>query len=92
LNGGTISTIVEGSDMEHSDPVWAVNFKILKAKLSDGSTIEGKVNIGSYPRLSDFFRHTNDNFICVAVEPDNPNAKKVILANKSFVVWAESED
>lgn len=67
---------------------WEVNYKRLTVKMSDGSTISGKLNIGKFRRFSDFFRDSEDRFI--AVVTDGP--QKVTMLNKSLILCAETEE
>lgn len=69
---------------------WEVNYRQVTVKMSDGLVYTGKVNIRQYPRLSDFFRNTEDRFLVVISEPDE--TQKVMLLNKNFIVWAEARD
>jgi hypothetical protein len=69
------------------------NYKNLSVKLSDGSTIRGKANIGAqFKRLSDLMKHTSDKFITIVSENTAEKSRKVFLVNKDHVVWAEAED
>ena len=69
------------------------NYKNFSVKLSDGSCIKGKVNLGAdYKRLSDFLKHSSDKFITVVQEDTGENSKKIIIINKDCIVWADTED
>jgi len=69
---------------------YEVNFKNVTVKMSDGTSITGKVNITSFQRLSDLFRQSRDNFLTLAVEEGG--VQKVVMLNKAYIVFAESED
>jgi hypothetical protein len=72
---------------------YVTNFKNVEVKISDGSLIKGKVNIGeTYNRLSDLFRHSNYTFITVVVEDPDQGPKKVYFINKNYIIWAGAED
>ena len=78
--------------MEQDDK-YATNYKNLSLKFSDGSSIKGKVNIGSdYRRLSDFLKHSSDKFITVIQEDLTENTKKIFIINRDCIVWADTED
>ncbi len=77
---------MEGSPQEE----WEVNFKRVMIKMSDGSLFSGKVNIRLFQRLSDFFRSADDRFIVVVADQEQP--ERVIMANKSYIVWAEAAE
>jgi hypothetical protein len=69
---------------------WETKFKPLTVKTSDGSLLNGRVNIRNFKRLSDFFRSSEDQFIVMVPPEDQP--QKVIMINKNFIIWAESQD
>ncbi len=71
---------------------YKVNFKNVLVKMSDGSLIHGKVNVGdNYHCLSDKLRHSTHPFMVVSEEsPENP--PKIFIVNKSHIVWAETQD
>ena len=71
-------------------PKWEVNYRQVTVKMSDGLVYTGRVNIRQFPRLSDFFRNTEDRFLVVISEPEE--TQKVMLLNKNFIVWAEAKD
>ena len=72
---------------------YALNYKKLSVKMSDGSCIKGKVNLGAdYKRLSDFLKHSSDKFITVVQEDIEENSKKIFIVNKDCIVWADTED
>jgi hypothetical protein len=69
--------------------MYTVNFTDIEVKISDGSTIKGKVNIrGDYNRLSDFLRHSPEQFMVIVSEEQTADAQKVFFVNKNFIVWA----
>ena len=69
------------------------NYKNVQVKVSDGSLLRGRVNIGeNYRRLSDLFRHSNDSFIVMVSEESPDNPQKVYFINKSYIIWAEAQD
>ena len=79
--------------MEDIRKLYVTNFKNVEVKISDGSLIKGKVNIGeNYHRLSDLFRQTNDTFITVVAEDPHETPKKVYFINKNYIIWAGAED
>ena len=69
---------------------WEINFKRVTVKMSDGSLFSGKVNIRLFQRLSDFFRSVDDRFIVLVLDQDQK--ERVMMANKSYIVWAEAAD
>ena len=71
---------------------YEINYRNIKVKISDGSTVVGKINILTYPRLSDMLKHTNDKFVTVFSEEGEGNPKRVTFINLEYIVWAETED
>lgn len=71
-------------------PQYEVNFKNVRVKMTDGTSVAGRVNITSCKRLSDLFRQTRDNFLPLAVEEGGK--QKVVMVNKEYIILAESED
>ena len=67
------------------------NYKNIVVKMSDGSEVKGTINIMSFTRLSDLMKHTTDKFITVLAEEAN-EARKVMIINKDYIVWAQTED
>ena len=68
------------------------NYRNISIRTVDGSTIRGKVNIGTKERVSDLFTKTVDPFIVIADAEHSSGAGKVLFVNKNSVVWVEPED
>jgi hypothetical protein len=68
------------------------NYKGICVKISDGSMVKGKINLTNYPRISDMLKNSNEKFITVVADEQNPDSKKVFIINKEFMIWAEVED
>ena len=69
--------------------MYTVNLTDVEVKISDGSVIRGKINIrGDYNRLSDFFRHSQEQFMVIVSEESGRDARKVFFINKNYIVWA----
>jgi hypothetical protein len=75
--------------MEQMREQWPKNYKNVVLKISDGSIVKGKINIKELGRLSHLFKTLSDKFITVVPEE---GTKKVIIINKEYIIWAESED
>ncbi len=88
-----MKTSFDGGLMEKLEESFAINFKNVSVKISDGSMIKGKINIGdNYHRLSDMFKHSEDPFITVVSEETGDGPKRIFFINKTFIVWAGTED
>jgi hypothetical protein len=72
--------------------IYEINYKNIKVKISDGSMVTGKINILTFPRLSDMLKYTNDKFVTVFSEEGEGSPRRVTIINKECVVWAEVED
>jgi len=68
------------------------NCKNIKAKISDGSIITGKINILNFARLSDYLKQSNDKFITIHSEETERTAKKATIVNKDHIIWADTWD
>ncbi len=75
--------------MQKPTDQWVRNYKGVIVKMTDGSILEGKVNIGEMTRLSHLFKVTQENFILLVPEE---GSRKVFIINKNYILWAESED
>ncbi len=75
--------------MEQPKDTWLRNYKNLTIKMTDGSIIKGRVNIKGAGRLSVLFKEIQENFVTVVPEEAS---KKVFMINKSYILWAESEE
>jgi hypothetical protein len=67
------------------------NYKNIAVKMSDGSEVKGKINIMSFARLSDLMKHSTDKFVTVLSE-EADGAQRVMIINKDYIVWAQTED
>ena len=79
--------------MEVEKGLHEVNFKDVLVKMSDGSLIQGKVNIPDHHRrLSDWFRHSNHPFIVVVSEESPENPPEIFIVNKTHIAWVKAQD
>jgi len=77
--------MVEGDKYE-------IHYRNATIKTSDGSTVTGKINITSFPRLSDMLKHTTDKFVTVFSEEGEGSPRRATIINREYIVWAETED
>jgi len=68
------------------------NYKNVRAKISDGSIIVGKINIMSYGRLSEYLKQSNDRFITILAEENEGTAQKATIVNREHIIWADTWD
>jgi len=68
---------------------WVKKFKTVKVKLKDGTIIIGKLNIGEYARVFDYFRSSPDQYFILSDAEHDEQSGKVVIINKNEIVWAE---
>jgi hypothetical protein len=68
------------------------NFRPIVVKLKDGTTITGKLNIGDFSRVSDYFKNSPDEYFVLSDAEHRGTSGKVVIVNKSEIIWAEPED
>ncbi|MBW1693255.1 MAG: hypothetical protein JRJ41_03665 [Deltaproteobacteria bacterium] len=71
---------------------WVKQFQTVTIKIKDGTIITGKLNIGDYPRVSDLFKQSPDQYLVLADAEHRGSSGKVVIVNKSEIVWVEPED
>jgi len=71
---------------------WVKKFKTVTVKLKDGTIINGKLNIGEYARVFDYFRSSPDHYFILSDAEHDGQSGKVVIINKNEIVWAEPED
>lgn len=77
--------------MEPMGDAWVKKFKTVKVKLKDGTIITGKLNIGEYARVFDYFRSSPDQYFILSDAEHDEQSGKVVIINKNEIVWAEPE-
>ena len=78
--------------MEPMGDAWVKKFKTVKVKLKDGTIIIGKLNIGEYARVFDYFRSSPDQYFILSDAEHDEQSGRVVIINKNEIVWAEPED
>ena len=78
--------------MDMSGDHWIRKFKPVTIKLKDGTVISGKLNIGDYTRVSDLFKQSSEQYLVLAEAEHRGSSGKVVIVNKSEIVWVEPED
>jgi len=71
---------------------YKTEYRSISIKTTDGSTLQGKINIGIKERLSDLFTKTESPFIVLLDAEHMEGSGKVLFINKSNIVWAEPTD
>jgi len=75
--------------VEPMGDAWVKKFKTVKVKLKDGTIIIGKLNIGEYARVFDYFRSSPDQYFILSDAEHDEQSGKVVIINKNEIVWAE---
>jgi hypothetical protein len=78
--------------MQDMADTWVKNFRPVVIKLKDGTTITGKLNIGDFPRVSDYFKKSPDQYLVLSDAEHRGMSGKVVIINKHEIMWAEPED
>jgi small nuclear ribonucleoprotein (snRNP)-like protein len=78
--------------MDTIDERWVKKFRTVTIKMKDGTIVTGKLNIGEYPRVSDLFRSSADQYFVLADAEHRGSSGKVIIINKTEIVWVEPEE
>ena len=71
---------------------YVTDYKIITIKTTDGSTINGKVNLTSKQRVSDLFTDPNSPFLILVDAVTRDGSGKILFVNKDHIVWAEPEE
>jgi hypothetical protein len=71
---------------------WVKQFQTVTIKIKDGTIITGKLNIGDYPRVSDLFKQSPDQYLVLSDAEHRGSSGKVVIVNKSEIVWVEPEE
>ncbi|MGD9241541.1 MAG: hypothetical protein PVG69_16040 [Desulfobacterales bacterium] len=67
-------------------------YRSITIKTTDGSTIQGKVNLAYKQRVSDLFTKDTSPFIIMVDVMSKESKVRVMFVNKKHIVWAEPED
>ena len=78
--------------MEGSDKTLNTEYRTVTVRVSNGSTIQGKVNIAGRERVSDIFTQSDPPFIVLVDAMVREGYSKILFLNKRHIIWAEPED
>ena len=67
-------------------------YQTITVKTSDGSTLQGKVNLTENQRVSDLFTQSAAPFVVMVEVLRREGAGKTLVINKDHIVWVEPED
>ena len=67
-------------------------YRSITIKTTDGSTIQGRVNLSYKQRVSDLFTKDTTPFLIMVDVRSKNNEGRVMFINKEHIVWVEPED
>ena len=79
-------------DMSDQDASYTTEYRSITVRTTDGSTINGKVNISPEQRVSDLFTQGDKPFIVMVDVVLKDAVGKTRFINKDHIVWVEPED
>lgn len=78
--------------MDEGRETYMKETKNITIRTSEGSTLTGKVYLGNKERVSDLFTKMDSPFIVLFDAEHRDGSGKVLIVNKSNIVWVEPED
>ena len=79
-------------DMSNQAESYATEYRSITVRTTDGSTINGKVNISPDQRVSELFTQKDVPFIVMVDVALKDAVGKTRFINKDHIVWVEPED
>jgi hypothetical protein len=61
-------------------------------RTSDGSVVQGKINLGQRRRISDVFTKSEEPFVVLYEATYSGGSGKVLVINKDHILWIEPEE
>jgi len=71
---------------------YVTDYRSITIKTTDGTTINGKVNLTSKQRVSDLFTESESPFLIIVDAVTKEGSGKILFVNKEHIVWAEPEE
>jgi len=65
---------------------------LVTVRTVDGSVLRGKINLGEGNRVSDIFIQSGTQFLVLYDVITQSSESKVLVVNKSHIVWVEPEE
>ncbi len=78
--------------MSDQDGSFSTEYRSITVRTTDGSTINGKVNISPEQRVSDLFTQGDKPFIVMVDVALKDAVGKTRFINKDHIVWVEPEE
>ena len=67
-------------------------YRNIIVRTTDGSTVRGRINLGIQERVSDLFTRSEKPFVVVTDASHRDGEGKVLVMNKTNIIWVEPED
>ena len=71
---------------------YTTDYRTITVKTSDGSTVQGQINISPNDRVSELFTLQKGPFIVLVSACYGDVTGKTLFINKEHIVWVEPED
>jgi hypothetical protein len=71
---------------------YSTDYRTITIRTSDGSTVQGKVNIRPSSRVSELFTLQKGPFIVMIEASYGEVSGKTLFINKEHIVWVEPDD
>ncbi len=78
--------------MSSQETSYATEYRLITVRTTDGSTINGKVNISPDQRVSELFTRSDISFIVMVDVVLKDAVGKTRFINKDHIVWVEPDD
>ena len=79
-------------EQNKQDKCTKADYRKITVKTSDGSTIQGKINVSPNQRVSDIFTKSEASFIVMVDVSYRDGVGKILFVNKRHILWVEPED
>ena len=80
------------NDMGDEGVKYQTEYKSITIRTTDGSTLNGQVNISPDQRVSDLFTRAEKSFIVMVGVSSMNTQGKTRFINKNHIVWVEPDD
>jgi hypothetical protein len=78
--------------MADEQKTFETDYRTISIKTSDGSTVQGKVNISPNQRVSELFTAQKGPFVVMVEATFGEVSNKTLFINKDHIIWVEPED
>ena len=79
-------------DMGEMKDMYQTEYRSITIRTTDGSTLNGKVNISPDQRVSDLFIRADKPFIVMVEVSSMDTQGKIRFINKDHIVWVEPDE